>query len=396
MYDLAWRTALSYRFRKGELVIVDNPIEIESPSTRLLEDVFKYHEKVQGRGRSLMVTLESRPLLERALLDMDRQGQSLTWTDVDVKDLLERSYVIIERHALNNILLMHQEDLTHTPMHPWHSSIVRSFVPRELESIVGWKEFRNLSCIDPKEADVLRPKFYESVATSRYSFAASLPESPKQNVLSASAYRLNAEARELLFAQKTGLPFREYSKILRRSEDSFDPMEFPRIQALTYQMMVKNDLASKAAETSREKGEELMIEIRKMEIQKFDIQYHASLLAAEVHEHLAEAQVLEGEAEIAEITLDQASQERINVENFEVQILEARIDLAKQNVLVSSLKKDASARQKFQNKVDELTAQLEAKIAEIEALGVGEAEFEEIIEEPEAELIVEPKKDEKK
>jgi large subunit ribosomal protein L4 len=196
VYDLAWRTALSYRFRKGELIIVDNAMEIESPSIRLLGDIFKYHEKLHGKGRSLMVTLEERPLLEQALVEMDRGEQTLTWEEVDVKNLLELSRVIIERDALHNILLSHEEDLTHKAITPWHKSLIRSSPPTELESTIGWEEFRELSLSDPKEKDSIRAGVYESVAGTRYAYAESLPQGPKRSELTVSAYNLLAEAKE--------------------------------------------------------------------------------------------------------------------------------------------------------------------------------------------------------
>ena len=59
IYDLAWRTALSYRFRKGELIIVENAIEIETPSAPYLEHIFKLHERERGKGRSLLITGEN-------------------------------------------------------------------------------------------------------------------------------------------------------------------------------------------------------------------------------------------------------------------------------------------------------------------------------------------------
>lgn len=197
VYDLAWRTALSYRFRKGELIIVDNAIEIESPSQRLLKHIFDLHDRERGRGRSLLVTLENRPLLEQALDGMDRRRQALTWREVDVKDLLELSRIIIERSALHNILLAHQEDLTHKAIPPWHKSFTRSSAPSELESIPGWSEFRHLMTIPPSERDVSRPDIYEGLAYDRWSRAAKLPEGPEKLALTISAYELLADAKDM-------------------------------------------------------------------------------------------------------------------------------------------------------------------------------------------------------
>src|SRR5947209_7237437 len=45
VYDLAWRTALSYRYRKGELIILDNKIMLpRNTGGRLLSNVFEGNE----------------------------------------------------------------------------------------------------------------------------------------------------------------------------------------------------------------------------------------------------------------------------------------------------------------------------------------------------------------
>merc|ERR1712098_950551 len=36
MYDLAWRTALSWRYRRGELIICENGMDIEYPKTQFI------------------------------------------------------------------------------------------------------------------------------------------------------------------------------------------------------------------------------------------------------------------------------------------------------------------------------------------------------------------------
>jgi large subunit ribosomal protein L4 len=360
IYDLAWRTALSYRFRKGELIIVDNAMEIESPSTRLLGDIFKYHEKMRGKGRSLMVTLEERPLLEQALVELDRGQQTLTWEEVDVKNLLELERVIIERDALHNILLSHEEDLTHKTLQPWHKSLIRSSPPTDLESTIGWQEFRALSLIDPKEKEAVRAEAYESVASTRYAYAESLSQGPKRTGLTVSAYNLLAEAKELQFAEKTGFSFADYL-------ENSDAERYPRIQALDYQINVKDGLVSTAAETSRQRAEELMIEIRDLEVQKLEVQYDAALLAAQIHEHRSEALQLNGEEGKAEEQLEMASVERSIVDDVELALLQAKLEAAKQRSVVATLKGNFAGQQKVQEEVKACNAALESKRAEMEA-----------------------------
>ncbi|XP_014562358.1 hypothetical protein COCVIDRAFT_32803 [Bipolaris victoriae FI3] len=373
VYDLAWRTALSYRFRKGELIIVDNPMEIESPSTRLLSDIFKHHEKLRGKGRSLMVTLEERPLLEQALVEMDRGEQTLTWEEVDVKNLLELSRVIIERDALHNILLSHEEDLTHKALQPWHKSLIRSSPPSELESVVGWEEFRSLSLADPKEKEALRAEAYEDTATRRYAEAESLPSGPKRTELTISAYNLLAEAKEIQFAEKTGQSFTDYL-------DHGEPDRFPRIQTLNYQINIKDDVVNTAAETSRQKAEELMVEMRELEVEKLEVQYEAALLAAQVHEHRVEALRLGGELEKAEELLEAASIERTHVDDVEVASLEAQLEVAKQKSVVANLNGNFAAKQKAQEEIRACDEALAAKRAEIEAESAEGVEDVDVVE----------------
>ena len=200
VYDLAWRTALSYRYRKGELVIVDNAMEIESPSPKLLKDIFDSQPWSGSSGRSLLVTLEERPLLERALDAMGRGRQSLTWNEVDVKDLLELSRIVIERDALTNILLEHQEDLTHASL-PWYNGMVKSSPPTELEAVSGWPEFRHLMSVEPLDRDEARIDMYEALALARWQEAAGLPDGDsRKNELTISSLELSAQSKELLAA----------------------------------------------------------------------------------------------------------------------------------------------------------------------------------------------------
>ena len=111
IYDLAWRTALSYRYRKGELIIVDNGMEIDYPKTRFVKQIFAQNHWGNPDGRSMVVTSSFRSNLFRALRYAEEDGRVLTEDDVDVKNLLEMGRVIIEKQALDTILKNHQSDL---------------------------------------------------------------------------------------------------------------------------------------------------------------------------------------------------------------------------------------------------------------------------------------------
>ena len=111
MYDLAWRTALSYRYKKGELIVVEDGMEIGNAQTRLIKQVFEDNQWGNPNGRSLLVAGSFRENLFQALKDAGEDGRVLTEDDVDVKDLLEMGRIIVEKSALDGILRDHQSDL---------------------------------------------------------------------------------------------------------------------------------------------------------------------------------------------------------------------------------------------------------------------------------------------
>lgn len=366
VYDLAWRTALSYRFRKGELIIVDNAMEIESPSTRLLEHVLKYQAKQRGgKGKSLLVTLEERPMLERALEELDSGDTTLLWDEVDVKNLLEGSRVLIERAALNNILVSHQEDLTHKRIEPWHRGLIRSSPAEDLESVIGWPEFRGLMLTDPSELSAARADAYESVASSRYAYAETLPEGPQRTELTISAYSLLAEAKQHQFKQVAGMPFSDYTRIANRRNAA---SHFPLVQALDYQITTKTALGGQAEETSRVAAEQHYVEVRELEVEKQDIIFEAALLAAQVQEHVAEASSLAGDESAAEVALARASVQRTNVDTHELEQLSARIELMKQKKSLAHVQGDWKAQQQAQEGITLANQALETAVAEQETL----------------------------
>jgi large subunit ribosomal protein L4 len=138
VYDLAWRTALSYRYRRGELVVTEDGLELPLPDEFLalveagrlrgigleesteLEDGFvrRYMRDImQGlqwgkdHGRTTFVTGDRRPNLFTSLEVAGEEGRALELEDVDVKDLLETGRIVIERQALREMIRRHQSDL---------------------------------------------------------------------------------------------------------------------------------------------------------------------------------------------------------------------------------------------------------------------------------------------
>lgn len=120
MYDLAWRTALSYRYRKGELIVVDGAVEIDRTgpgSGRWLRDMLNWHGWSKADGSSLFVTLRERSNLWQALAmdGVTTEARALVVDDVDVKNLLEMKRLVVEKAALDKILQNHEYDLTSKP-----------------------------------------------------------------------------------------------------------------------------------------------------------------------------------------------------------------------------------------------------------------------------------------
>ncbi|KAF2773084.1 ribosomal protein L4 [Teratosphaeria nubilosa] len=117
IYDLAWRTALSYRYQKGELILLEDEAELqnvhEHSSERYVRDLLRHNHFGRPDGRTLFVTLERRDQFFTALEgeNMERQARALEVLHVDVKDLLELGRVVIERPALEWLFSEHESDL---------------------------------------------------------------------------------------------------------------------------------------------------------------------------------------------------------------------------------------------------------------------------------------------
>ncbi|TQV91775.1 60S ribosomal protein L4 [Cordyceps javanica] len=129
VYDKAWRTAISYRYRRGELVICEDGMELAVPEdfasvAHHFKDGLReaYLEKYMrgvlsalrlGRadGRTLFVTGDRRDWLYTAMEQLPAEGRALDLPDVDVKDLLETGKVVMERSVLKEMMEQHQSDL---------------------------------------------------------------------------------------------------------------------------------------------------------------------------------------------------------------------------------------------------------------------------------------------
>ena len=113
IYDQAWRTALSYRYRRGELIIIDGKMEMPEDGTpHFAKALFKTHDWYA----STVVTDVVDSALFGAVAELGlKTTRILDRADVDVKNLLERKRLIIEKEALDNILKEHCRDLVMEP-----------------------------------------------------------------------------------------------------------------------------------------------------------------------------------------------------------------------------------------------------------------------------------------
>jgi large subunit ribosomal protein L4 len=111
VYYQAFKVALSYRHRKGELVVLDNRISLPGDnSARFLNNVFEANSWGKENGRSLLVTRTGEaedPDIFDQMRAVGEHGALKDIEDVDVKDLLETGRVVIEKMALFDLLSKH-------------------------------------------------------------------------------------------------------------------------------------------------------------------------------------------------------------------------------------------------------------------------------------------------
>ncbi|KAL2865189.1 mitochondrial 54S ribosomal protein uL4m [Aspergillus lucknowensis] len=116
IYDQAWRIALSYRYKRGQLIIIDNEIGIPEDATpHLLKQIFKVNRWGREFGRSTLITNRIHEQLFDAVSEVGEHAKILSRDDVDVKDLLETGRLIVEKTALDRILAQHSRDLKTEP-----------------------------------------------------------------------------------------------------------------------------------------------------------------------------------------------------------------------------------------------------------------------------------------
>lgn len=114
VYDLAWRTALSYRYRRGQLVVLENGIELEMDEPRWLAQIMTWNHLGRDDGGSLFVARNLEDNITQAFSGVEGHGRLKSEEDVDVKDLLKSGRVMIEKRSLDALLRKHSSDLNRT------------------------------------------------------------------------------------------------------------------------------------------------------------------------------------------------------------------------------------------------------------------------------------------
>ena len=116
IYDLAWRTALSYRYKKGELVVVQKFDDHEVRGHRWMQEIMEWNHFSRPDGKSMVITRKSPANLFKMMNTGEKgkggvHGEAISDADVDVKDLLSLGRLIIEKRALDTMLAEHSSDL---------------------------------------------------------------------------------------------------------------------------------------------------------------------------------------------------------------------------------------------------------------------------------------------
>lgn len=116
IYDQAWRIALSYRYKRGQLIVLDNEVSITEDATpHLITEMFKVNRWGREFGRSTLITDRLDEQLFSTVREVGQHAKILDRLDVDVKDLLETGRLIIEKKALDRMLATHSKDLNGKP-----------------------------------------------------------------------------------------------------------------------------------------------------------------------------------------------------------------------------------------------------------------------------------------
>ncbi|KAF8477132.1 ribosomal protein L4 domain-containing protein [Kalaharituber pfeilii] len=131
VYDWAFRMALSYRYRRGTLIVVDDLSGHEFPDPYYVQDVLKQNGWGRGNKNSMFISYHKNQGLEDAFTTMETEGRALSIKEVDCKNLLEMGRVIIEKKALDYLLKVHCPQTCSCCRRRSHCAIEREYTQAE-------------------------------------------------------------------------------------------------------------------------------------------------------------------------------------------------------------------------------------------------------------------------
>lgn len=104
LYDKAFRMALSYRYRRGDLIVVDDISGHVFPDARYVKEILTKNRWGRENKNTIFITMEENAELNDALYRLEKEGRALTVKEVDCKNLLEMGRIVIEASALDYFL----------------------------------------------------------------------------------------------------------------------------------------------------------------------------------------------------------------------------------------------------------------------------------------------------
>ncbi|RPB29818.1 50S ribosomal protein-like protein L4 [Terfezia boudieri ATCC MYA-4762] len=104
VYDMAFRIAFSYRYRRGDLIVVDELSGHLFPDAWYVKDLLKQNAWGRENKNTMFITMRKNVGLSGALGRLEKEGRALSVEEVDCKNLLEMGRVVIEKSALEYFL----------------------------------------------------------------------------------------------------------------------------------------------------------------------------------------------------------------------------------------------------------------------------------------------------
>lgn len=101
---MAFRIAFSYRYRRGDLIVVDELSGHRFPDAWYVKDALKQNGWGRENKNTVFITMRKNVGLEEALGRLEKEGRALSVEEVDCKNLLEMGRVVIEKRALEYFL----------------------------------------------------------------------------------------------------------------------------------------------------------------------------------------------------------------------------------------------------------------------------------------------------